>query len=60
MLQVGKKRASWSRSKVGRKRWIAPSREKVSELKLEQNRKKEVDCSKTEKREQVGVGVKQG
>ena len=41
-------------------REIAPSREKASELELEQNRKKEVDCSKTEKREQVGVGVKQG
>ena len=59
MLQVGKKRVSWSWSKTGRKRWIAPSREKASELELEQNRKKEVDCSKSEKREQAGVGAKQ-
>ena len=60
MLQAEKKRVSWSWSKAGRKRPIAQNQEKVSELKLEQNRKKEVDCSKTEKREQVGVGVKQG
>ena len=51
MLQVGKKRASWSRSKTGRMREIAPSREKASELELEQNRKKEVDCSKPRKSE---------
>ena len=38
MLQDGKKRASWSRSKTGIKWSIAPSREKASELELEQNR----------------------
>ena len=60
MLQVEKKRASWSRSKTGRMREIASDGEGKSVDQGGRHSNEERDCSKTEKREQVGVGVKQG